>query len=69
MPRMKRVVLPNDPNHVVQRGHNRQVVCAEAEDFQRYLSDLYELATNKSVPFCPFVEEKYNEQNICKHWT
>jgi hypothetical protein len=52
---MKRVVLPNYPHHGVQRGHNRQVVFAEDEDFQRYLSDLYELATNKSVPFCPFV--------------
>ena len=43
MPRMGRVVLPNYPHHVVQRGHNRQVVFAEAEDFQRYLSDLHEL--------------------------
>ena len=43
MPRMGRVVLPNYPHHVVQRGHNRQVVFAEDEDFQRYLSDLYEL--------------------------
>ena len=58
MSRMKRVVLPNYPNHVVQRGHNRQVVCAEAEDFQRYLSDLYELATNKSVPFCRWISPR-----------
>lgn len=43
MPRMGRVVLPNYPHHVVQRGHNRQVVFAEPEDFQRYLSDLREL--------------------------
>lgn len=43
MPRMGRVVLPNYPHHVVQRGHNRQVVFAGAEDFQRYLSDLHEL--------------------------
>ena len=28
MPRMARVVLPNGPHHVVQRGHNRQVVFA-----------------------------------------
>ena len=28
MPRMGRVVLPNYPHHVVQRGHNRQVVFA-----------------------------------------
>ncbi|HEJ2355958.1 transposase, partial [Pseudomonas aeruginosa] len=26
MPRQGRVVLPNYPLHVVQRGHNRQVV-------------------------------------------
>ncbi|MDH7542220.1 transposase, partial [Pseudomonas aeruginosa] len=29
--------------HVVQRGHNRQVVFAEDEDYQRYLSDLRDL--------------------------
>lgn len=43
MPRMGRVVLANFPHHLVQRGHNRQVVFAEPEDFQRYLSDLREL--------------------------
>ena len=36
MPRQGRVVLPNYPLHVVQRGHNRQVVFAEDEDYQRY---------------------------------
>ncbi len=34
MPRQGRVVLPNYPLHVVQRGHNRQVVFAEDEDYQ-----------------------------------
>jgi putative transposase len=43
MPRMGRVVLPNYPHHIVQRGHSRQVVFAATEDFQRYLSDLREL--------------------------
>ncbi len=43
MPRMGRLVLPNYPLHVVQRGHNRQVVFAVAEDYQRYLRDLREL--------------------------
>ena len=43
MPRMGRVVLPNYPHHIVQRGHNRQAVFAEAADFQRYLYDLREL--------------------------
>ena len=43
MPRMGRLVLANYPHHVVQRGHNRQVVFAADEDYQRYLADLREL--------------------------
>ncbi|OWP51555.1 transposase [Pseudomonas nitroreducens] len=43
MPRVGRVILPNYPHHVVQRGHNRQVVFVESEDYERYLADLREL--------------------------
>ena len=43
MPRMGRIVLANYPHHIVQRGHNRQVVFAEPGDFERYLNDLREL--------------------------
>ncbi|MCY1414345.1 Transposase IS200 like protein [compost metagenome] len=43
MPRIGRVVLANYPHHIVQRGHNRQVVFAEESDFQRYLSDLRDI--------------------------
>ncbi len=43
MPRMGRIVLPNYPHHVVQRGHNRQVVFAAEPDYQRYIADLREL--------------------------
>lgn len=43
MPRTGRIVLPNYPHHVVQRGHNRQVVFAAEEDYQRYIADLREL--------------------------
>jgi putative transposase len=43
MPRVGRVVLPDYPHHVVQRGHNRQVVFAAAEDYERYLNDVREL--------------------------
>ncbi|MDH4610374.1 transposase [Pseudomonas sp. BN102] len=43
MPRVGRVLLPNYPHHIVQRGHNRQVVFAEEADFERYLADLREL--------------------------
>jgi putative transposase len=31
MPRMARIVLPNYPHHIVQRGHNKQVVFATPE--------------------------------------
>lgn len=38
MPRMGRVVLPHNPRHVVQRGHNRQAIFAEQKGYEpRYL--------------------------------
>lgn len=42
MPRMGRVLLENYPHHVVQRGHNRQVVFAAPGDYARYLDTLAE---------------------------
>ncbi|MEK7759787.1 MAG: transposase, partial [Pseudomonadota bacterium] len=42
MPRMGRVILPRYPHHIVQRGHNHQVVFVETEDYHRYLSTLRE---------------------------
>lgn len=43
MPRKARIVVPGVAHHVVQRGHNRQVVFAADEDFQFYLENLAEL--------------------------
>lgn len=43
MARTGRIVVPNCPHHVVQRGHNRQVVFAGQEDFHRYTEELREL--------------------------
>ena len=40
MPRMGRAVLPDYPHHIIQRGHNRQVIFAETGDFERYLETL-----------------------------
>ena len=40
MPRIGRAILQYYPHHVVQRGHNRQVVFAEARDNERYLETL-----------------------------
>lgn len=40
MPRFAHVVLPNYPQHVVQRGHDRQAVFADAGDYRYYLNTL-----------------------------
>ncbi|MBN1006601.1 transposase [Amphritea pacifica] len=42
MPRLGRLVLPGYPHHIVQRGHNKQVVFAEDRDYQYYLNTLAE---------------------------
>lgn len=49
MPRTGRVLLRNCPHHVVQRGHNRQVVFAAAGDYRRYLDALRELKESLGV--------------------
>ena len=36
------MVLPNYPHHIIQRGHNRQIVFASAEDYLYYLENLKE---------------------------
>lgn len=40
MPRLARVVLPHYPHHIVQRGHNRQVIFAEPLDYLCYIEAL-----------------------------
>ena len=42
MPRKPRVLVPHCPHHIVQRGHNRQVVFLADEDYQFYLDNLKE---------------------------
>lgn len=43
MPRTGRLVMPGYPHHIVQRGHNRQLVFVERSDYEQYLSSLREL--------------------------
>ena len=40
MPRHVRVVLPCLPHHIIQRGHNRKVVCVHDDDYAYYLENL-----------------------------
>lgn len=42
MPRKGRMILPNMPHHIVQRGHNRNVVFVEQRDYQYYIENLVE---------------------------
>jgi putative transposase len=49
MPRTGRIVLPGYPHHIVQRGHNRQVVFAGEADYRRYLGHLHELSATHEV--------------------
>ncbi|MCL2524491.1 MAG: transposase, partial [Betaproteobacteria bacterium] len=44
MPRRPRVVLPNLPLHLIQRGNNRQVCFITDEDCRAYLGCLSEYA-------------------------
>lgn len=44
MPRRPRLVLPDIPMHVIQRGNNRQACFVGAEDYLRYLDWLGEYA-------------------------
>lgn len=42
MPRKARLVIPNMPHHIVQRGHNRNAVFVEDGDYLYYLNTLRE---------------------------
>ena len=42
MPRTARIVVPNTPHHIVQRGHNKQTVFVSDDDYQYYLDNLFE---------------------------
>lgn len=45
MPRRQRLYLPDQPQHVVVRGHNRDPILARHEDFRFLYQCLYEGAT------------------------
>lgn len=45
MPRQSRIVLPDYPHHIIQRGHNRQVIFAGDEDYLYYLDNLRQWKT------------------------
>ena len=42
MPRKARIVVPNTPHHIVQRGHNKQVVFVSDAGYQYCLENVFE---------------------------
>jgi putative transposase len=55
MSRQARIVLPNFPHHIIQRGHNKQPVFFTQEDYIYYLESLQEWRTRlncKIYAFC-----------------
>lgn len=60
MPRLGRVVIPNYPHHVVQRGYKKQVVFAESADFYYYLLNtlaVFKKETDVNLyAFCPMTD-------------
>lgn len=55
MPRKPRFYLPNNPVHIVQRGHNKNNVFFEKEDYQVYLDWLQEGSEWYEVPVHAYV--------------
>jgi len=57
MPRQARIVLANTPHHIVQRGHNRETVFVERQDYLYYLDTLKESLKINLSPFSvPFFQ-------------
>ncbi len=49
MPRKARLLVPNCPHHIVQRGHNRKTIFVADDDYQYYLDNLREYKINFGV--------------------
>lgn len=49
MPRKARLLVPNCPHHIVQRGHNRKVIFLADADYQFYLDNLLEFRARYDI--------------------
>jgi len=55
MPRRQRIVIPDIPLHIVQRGNNRQAVFFSDEDYRVYLDTLGEAAAEHGCDIHAYV--------------
>ena len=51
MPRLARIVMPDYPHHIIQRGNRREKVFFSDQDKQTYLDYLYNQSKEKGVEF------------------
>lgn len=49
MARLPRYAIPGQPQHVIQRGNNREPVFADEEDYLYCLGQLHEAAQKNQV--------------------
>ncbi len=55
MARLPRLVIPNQPHHVIQRGNDRQLIFRDQDDHQRFLVWLKESAKDYKVAIHAYV--------------
>ncbi|MDH3378771.1 MAG: transposase [Gammaproteobacteria bacterium] len=55
MPRKARFNLPGIPQHIIQRGNNRESCFLADKDYKRYLDDLSEVASKYSCHIHAYV--------------
>lgn len=55
MARLPRLIIPNQPHHVIQRGNNRQPIFYDEADYQRFLVWLKEAARFYEVAIHAYV--------------
>ena len=71
MPRRARIIVPNTPQHVIQRGNNRQACFYADEDYQFYLEQRgaglaksYFLMLTKVLSLCHLLTIKYDSLKL-----
>jgi putative transposase len=55
MARLPRLIVPQQPHHVIQQGNDRQLIFREPEDYQRFLGWLRESAREFKVAIHAYV--------------
>jgi len=55
MARLPRLVIPNQPHHIIQRGNDRQTIFRDNDDFQTFLDWLREAAKQYQVAVHAYV--------------